>query len=399
LPIIKHSLLLLTGIINLDTRNKRIFIKVDTRGYVTHFFILVMKKTQFYKILFLIFFWVACVIFSVFYDASVLGFRSEIEGEHYSFTLILITAILVTIVGASMLASLEVLFLGRLLRKKSLGISLVIKTIVYLIFILFFVSVVRIYLAGAELGKPIFSKDVLDQHIQFLFSARVIMTTIYWGIACMLALFILHVSDKFGQGVLLNFILGKYHHPKEEKRIFMFMDLKSSTTYAEKLGHIKYSELIQDCFFDLTDVVASNDANIYQYVGDEVVLSWEFEKGLKNNNCINIYFDYMNIIGKRKKYYENKYAMVPEFKAGLSSGFATVAEVGELKKELAYHGDVLNTASRIQGVCNKYNKSLLISEELENNIAFDSNYNKELIGSIELKGKINPVKIYSIEKN
>jgi len=59
----------------------------------------------------------------------------------------------------------------------------------------------------------------------------------------------------------------------------------------------------------------------------------------------------------------------------------------------------LNTASRIQGVCNKYNKSLLISEELEKILELDSNYKKELIGSIELKGKLQPVKIYSIEKN
>ena len=81
----------------------------------------------------------------------------------------------------------------------------------------------------------------------------------------------------------------------------------------------------------------------------------------------------------------------------MNFGHATVAEVGELKKELAYHGDVLNTSSRIQGVCNMYNKSLLISEELENNLNLDSNYNKELIGSIELKGKQQPVNIYSVE--
>ncbi|MHC4457755.1 MAG: adenylate/guanylate cyclase domain-containing protein, partial [Planctomycetota bacterium] len=90
----------------------------------------------------------------------------------------------------------------------------------------------------------------------------------------MAALFILQVSDKFGQGVLISFLLGKYHRPKEDDRIFMFMDLKSSTTYAEKLGHIKYSQFIQDCFFDITDVITKYDAKIYQYVGDEVVLSW-----------------------------------------------------------------------------------------------------------------------------
>jgi adenylate cyclase len=309
----------------------------------------------------------------------------------------MIAAILVTIAGASILGSLEVLFFAKLLRKKPLGIALIIKTVVYIIFILIFVSIARIYLGSAELGQSIFSAGVIDQHFEFLFSGRVVMTVIFWGIVCGLSIFILHVSDKFGQGVLLNFILGKYHHPKEENRIFMFMDLKSSTTYAEKLGHIIYSELIQDCFFDLTDVVEKNAANIYQYVGDEVVLSWNFDKGLKNNNCINLYYDYMNVIRRRTKYYKNKYEVVPEFKAGVSSGYATVAEVGELKKELAYHGDVLNTASRIQGVCNKYNKSLLISEELEKNLKLDSNYNKELIGSIELRGKLQPVNIYSVE--
>jgi adenylate cyclase len=356
-----------------------------------------MRKTQFYKILFLIIFWVCATIFIVFYEATLLEFKSEIGGEHYSFSRVLIAVVLVTIAGASILGSLEVLFFGRLLRKKPLGMALSIKTIIYILFILFFVSIARIYLASAELGKPIFSVDVFDQHLEFLFSARVMMTIIFWGIVCSLSIFVLHVSDKFGQGVLLNFILGKYHHPKEEKRIFMFMDLKSSTTYAEKLGHIKYSELIQDCFFDLTDVVAKNDANIYQYVGDEVVLSWDFEKGLKNNNCINIYYDYMNVIRGRSKYYENKYGLVPQFKAGVSSGYATVAEVGELKKELAYHGDVLNTASRIQGICNKYSKSLLISEDLKAVLEFNPDYKKELIGSIELKGKQQPVNIYSVE--
>ncbi|MGB5894447.1 MAG: hypothetical protein WBG58_09730, partial [Ignavibacteriaceae bacterium] len=261
-----------------------------------------MRKTQFYKILFLIIFWVCATIFIVFYEATLLGFQSEYEGEYYSFPRILVAGILVTIIGASILGSLEVLFFGRLLRKKPLGIAISIKTIFYILFILFFVSIARLYLASAELGKSMFGADVLDQYLGFLFSGRVVMTIIFWGIVCSLSIFILHVSDKFGQGVLLNFILGKYHHPKEEKRIFMFIDLKSSTTYAENLGHIEYSKLIQDCFFDLTDVVANNYANIYQYVGDEVVLSWDFDKGLKNNNCINIYYDYMNVIRGRSKY-------------------------------------------------------------------------------------------------
>jgi adenylate cyclase len=336
--------------------------------------------------------------FITFFIAATVGFKSTIGGTDYSFSRVMVSGLLVSFTFSIAMATFEVLFFNNLLRKKPLGIALTAKTLFYLFCIFIGTSIVIILNYAAEIEKPIFHLNTLNLYEkEYLFNPELIASLLYWGFIISISLFILHVSDKFGQGVLLNFILGKYHHPKEEKRIFMFMDLRSSTTYAEKLGHIKYSELIQDCFFDLTDVVAKNYANIYQYVGDEVVLSWDFEKGLKNNNCINIYYDYMKVIGKRSKYYENKYGMIPEFKAGVSSGYATVAEVGELKKELAYHGDVLNTASRIQGICNKYSKSLLISEDLKAVLEFNPDYKKELIGSIELKGKQQPVNIYSVE--
>ena len=338
--------------------------------------------------------------FIAFYSAATVGFKSTIGHTGYSFIRVLISGLLVALVFSTVMATFEVLFFNRLLRKKPLGIAIAAKTLFYLLCIFIGTSIVILINYAGEINKPIFHSDTFTIYKkEYLFNLELIANLLYWGFIMSISLFILHVSDKFGQGVLLNFILGKYHHPKEEIRIFMFMDLKSSTTYAEDLGHIKYSELIQDCFYDLTDVVANNDAKIYQYVGDEVVLSWELDKGVRKNNCINIFYAYEDVVTKRRKYYKEKYGLVPEFKAGVSAGYATVAEVGELKKELAYHGDVLNTASRIQGVCNRYNKSLLISEELGNNLKLSSNYKKDLVGTVELRGKLKPIKIFSIELN
>ena len=133
----------------------------------------------------------------------------------------------------------------------------------------------------------------------------------------MTGLFILQISDKLGQGVLINFLLGKYQHPKEEIRIFMFLDLKSSTAYVEEYGHLKYSQLIQDCFFDLTDIVIKRNASIYQYIGDEVVLTWDLKKGIKDNNCLNTFFDFNKVLNTKRNYYKENYGSLPEFKAGL----------------------------------------------------------------------------------
>jgi adenylate cyclase len=59
---------------------------------------------------------------------------------------------------------------------------------------------------------------------------------------------------------------------------------------------------------------------------------------------------------------------VPEFKAGVNAGVVTVAEIGDLKREIAYHGDVVNTAARLRSACNEFDKQLLASEYVIKNL-------------------------------
>jgi adenylate cyclase len=175
------------------------------------------------------------------------------------------------------------------------------------------------------------------------------------------------------------------------------MDLKDSTSIAEKLGHIKYSQLLQDCYFDLTELVIKYHAQIYQYVGDEVVLTWETEEGFLDNNCIKVFFAFDKLIKNKSEYYSRNYKLIPEFKAGLNNGDVTVAEIGEIKKELAYHGDVLNTAARIQEKCNDFQKRLLISESMKLQLKKQIEFNCELMGNVKLKGKENAINLYDVK--
>ncbi len=204
------------------------------------------------------------------------------------------------------------------------------------------------------------------------------------------------VNMLLGEGNLRKFIRGEFYTPREENRIFMFMDLKGSTQWAERLGHMQYSLLIQDCFNDL-GVVVEHVAEIYQYVGDEAVLTWKMKPGLDHENCIQAFYRFKDALQKRAHYYEERYAKVPVFKAGVHGGRVTVTEIGKFKKEIAYHGDPINTAARIQGKCNEFEEELLISEELmhqlqENPFSFDYK------GAICLRGKQEEVGIYGVGK-
>ncbi|MEM9024611.1 MAG: adenylate/guanylate cyclase domain-containing protein, partial [Bacteroidota bacterium] len=176
--------------------------------------------------------------------------------------------------------------------------------------------------------------------------------------------------------------------------IFMFLDLQESTSIAEQLGHIRYSKLIQDCFSDL-GVVLESQAEIYQYVGDEAVLIWKHRDGVHHQQCLEAFYRFKQALISREAYYRQQYNCLPFFKAGVHGGLVTVTEVGRYKKEIAYHGDAVNTAARIQGQCNAFGEELLTSAELAASLE-GGPYSFRPLGQVPLKGKKQAVEICAV---
>ncbi|MGB5820772.1 MAG: adenylate/guanylate cyclase domain-containing protein [Saonia sp.] len=209
--------------------------------------------------------------------------------------------------------------------------------------------------------------------------------------------FVLYISSIVGRGNLKKILSGKFYTPLVTEKVFMFIDLKGSTQLAEKLGHITYSKLIQDCFRDLV-VVHDYHAEIYQYVGDEAVLTWDLDKAMHANNGIKAFFAFQKRLNDRSAHYLSLYGAVPDFKAGMHGGIITMTEVGELKRDIAYHGDTINTAARLQGECNRLNVKLLISEKLLKDLDLNSEFRSTLMGEMQLRGKNAPIQVYSLEE-
>ena len=219
----------------------------------------------------------------------------------------------------------------------------------------------------------------------------------YYSFVTLIISFINQVNKKYGPGVLVPLLLGQYRNPKEDERVFMFMDLKSSTTIAEKLGHLQYSAFIRDCFADINEVLFPHQAQVYQYVGDEIVVMWPEREGFQQHHCVRFYFACKKQFQNRTEYYMKNYGMLPAFKAGLHSGKVTAVEIGQVKRDIAYHGDTLNTAARIQSVCNEYNKDFLASEYVMERIGAHPNMITENLGMILLKGKTEEVGVVSVK--
>lgn len=228
-------------------------------------------------------------------------------------------------------------------------------------------------------------------------SNKSIRTSIIFSISLTLFfIFMFQLNDLIGRGVLIKFIFGRYHTPREEKKIFMFLDLKNSTSIAEKIGHTKFLSLINDFFYDLTNPVLSTGGEIYKYVGDEAIITWNFKKGIKNNNAVNIFYLLNEVLEERKEYYLKEYKLFPQFKAGLHGGIVVTGEVGVSKKEITYLGDIINTTSRIEGMCNKLNEEFLISSFLFNHFTLKPYRIKKEYKEILLRGKKEPINLISL---
>lgn len=275
-------------------------------------------------------------------------------------------------------------------KRKSIGFRLLLKSLFYLVILTLDVEL------GVEIITSLYDHPHLYTPRILLESGAVWSFIIFFMIASLLFNLWKIILEKFGAGVFWKMLVGKYNPPRVEKRLFMFLDMRSSTTLAETLGYHKFSEMLQHCFYDLNEVVAGYSGEIYQYVGDEAVIVWDYEKGLKNNECVALYFDFAQKLNKNHDFYMKEYGVFPEFKAGLHGGELVAAEVGVVKKEIAYHGDVINTTARIQDMCNKLGEHLLISDTIMNALTLHKEFENKFKGEFELKGKDKPVPLFGI---
>src|SRR4030066_1436948 len=295
------------------------------------------------------------------------------------------------LVGTTIGLCEEFLFLDRF-RKKSYLFLLLFRTVVYSIVFSFHELLINsasnLLTQNLSVSQSIYSAVYREHFPRDLFIIAIVSTTLI----AMLQLKRLHRP-----GDLIKYVAGKYHLPEEVNKIFLFIDLKSSTAIAEKLGNTKYSSFLIDYFHDMTGAILMSKAEIYQYIGDEIILTWSFNSGVKYARCINCFFDILTSIEMQREKYLKKYGVQPEFKAALHAGKVSVTWIGTIKKEIVYHGDVLNTTARIQEECNKYSQKFLLSEHMLLNIELPEYLRSDFVGELQLKGKEKKVTIFGLK--
>lgn len=316
----------------------------------------------------------------------------------FDFTLSFQSYFLVSIIAGFLGGTITLNLMEWLLRKYAFWKALSLIVVVYLLVAVTVSFIGSRYYFSDYTGADVLSAEVAQASRNFFNSWMFIKNLIIWLFIVVGTLIVLMINDKFGPGVFPDYLKGKYFHPKREERVFMFADIRDATTIAEAIGEEKYFSFLKDFFGHIAPAIQKTYGEVYQYVGDEVVLTWRLDKGLKNNNTIKCFYSMQKAIKKHEQYYLKKYGYLPEFKAGIHCGHVMVGELGKIKRDIAFSGDVLNTTARIQAQCNAKGVHVLLSEVFAlKNKNLPQNKKFISLGDEKLKGKTEEVALMTIK--
>lgn len=215
-----------------------------------------------------------------------------------------------------------------------------------------------------------------------------------WLLIFFVVQLLIEITEKYSPGIFMDIFFGKYVHPVMEKRIVMFIDLKDSTPIAEKLGNRDYFRFIRDFIYYISTALIEYGGRIYQYVGDEVVVSWPYSPR-NTKRCMVSLIEARKLLQRHSERFRRKYGLSPEFRVGIHVGDVTVGEIGVIKKDLAMSGDTMNTTARIRSACSELNQKFIVSKDFMD-AADLKDWQAESLGVVDLKGKSQGVELFAL---
>jgi len=208
--------------------------------------------------------------------------------------------------------------------------------------------------------------------------------------------FVLQTRRIVGGRVLTYFLLGRYNTPVVEERIFMLLDIVGSTAIAQRLGDIDALKLITRFFFDIAEPISRFDGETNIYVGDEVVVSWPMESGIKNARCLRCYAAICATMAQNQKGYIRDFGEAPGIRVGLHGGPVAAGECGDDRRQVVFIGDTINVAKRLQEACRDFDRQVLISGELLERIELPAEFGSEALGRTILRGRNMETHVHGI---
>ena len=278
---------------------------------------------------------------------------------------------------------------GRWLRAMHPAKSIVVYSMLIVGFAMTVMVVVR-----ALLG-PLFGAEVMSERLDTM-PSMLIGLPVMFAIS-VTAIMTLRIVGYLGARNLIQMMIGKYHRPVLERRIFLFLDIKGSTALVERLGPIETRALIGKFFFDISGQITDHGGEIYRFTGDGIVAVWVWEQGIANNRIVRTIDAIGNAVDHEADYYQSKFDQVPEYRIGVHGGPIVTSEEGDTKRAIGFYGDTIHIAARLEQKAKELGIDCILSGNIaEHQVGLGDRL--RLIGDEPVRGISAPIKVYELRR-
>jgi adenylate cyclase len=202
-------------------------------------------------------------------------------------------------------------------------------------------------------------------------------------------------SLMIGERNLRDIMLGRYRRPRSEERFFLFIDVVGSTGVAERLGPLSVHRYLDRVFEAASDPIDDHGGEVFQYVGDEIVVTWTVADGRAGARPLACLFAVQAALARAAPDFERDFGTAPQLRAALHAGEVVAGEVGGSRRSIVFHGDVMNTASRVENLTRELGKPFLVTADALARLDGAQAWALEDLGEKQLRGRQAPLRVYA----
>ncbi|MDA7491682.1 adenylate/guanylate cyclase domain-containing protein [bacterium] len=282
-------------------------------------------------------------------------------------------------------------------------------------FTLLALTVSRIYLSVLALGLVIVgavygmgyaykSSYLID------LSGIVVISILYWAYHTFLSFLSeyrqkLQIKQQFGTYVSPDLVKKLQEDPtllrlggSTEQLTFLFSDIRGFTPISEKYQKNPQglTSLINRFLDNQTEIILKHGGTIDKYMGDCIMAFWGAPLPDENHieNATKAAIEMRIALEKLNETLREEGLDQINTGAGINTGNCVVGNFGSSTRfDYSVLGDAVNLAARLESSCKNYDADLIISEH-----SLVEDYEYEFLDEVTVKGKSEPVKIYTIRK-
>jgi adenylate cyclase len=229
-------------------------------------------------------------------------------------------------------------------------------------------------------------------------SHKTLWIDITYSVACVvLANLVLGITNIIGPRAFLNFIIGRYHTPIEEKRFVLFVDIAGSTGLAERLGGIAIHRLLDRTFRLLSLAVVDCRGEVLNYVGDEVIVTWPERSGAIDCRPLRCFAAMRDELARASSQFEHEFGVAPRIRGSLHFGTVIVGEIGDIKRAIVFNGDVMNTAARLEELSRGVDGGFLASRAAMQRFDSAPPFAIRDLGRLAIRGRADGIDVVGID--